>query len=79
MLPRRWIVWFWEDDRWKRAPCAMPEGAAASYADVEHRYAGAIAMEAVDGWALAPLQANSGQQAASDGDGGMVPPEQCDA
>jgi hypothetical protein len=44
--PRRWLVWYWEDDTWRSAPAPMPEGAAAAYADCNHRYAGAIAMEA---------------------------------
>jgi hypothetical protein len=44
---RRWLVWYFEDGRWKRCAAAMPEGAAASYADIERRYAEAISMEAV--------------------------------
>jgi hypothetical protein len=48
MTPKRWLVWFWEHETWRCAAAPMPEGAAASYADVEHRYAGAIAMEAVE-------------------------------
>ncbi len=48
MKPRRWLVWYFEGGTWRAAPAPMPEGAAASYADIEHRYAGAIAMEAVE-------------------------------
>ncbi len=44
--PRRYYVWFYEAGVWRRSQASFPEGAAASYADVEHRYAGAIAMEA---------------------------------
>jgi hypothetical protein len=47
MKPRRWLVWYFENDTWRAAPAPMPEGAAASYADIEHRYAAAIVMEAV--------------------------------
>ncbi len=44
---RRWQVWYWEHDRWHRFPASMPEGAAASYVDIDRRHAGAVAMEAV--------------------------------
>jgi hypothetical protein len=47
MKPRRWVVWYFENETWRSCSVPMPEGAAASYADVEHRYASAIAMEAV--------------------------------
>jgi hypothetical protein len=47
MRPRRWLVWYYEGDTWHRAPAPMPEGAAASYADVDHRMAEAIVMEAM--------------------------------
>jgi hypothetical protein len=42
---QRWWVWWFEDDRWHRFIAPMPEGAAASYADHDRRYAGAICME----------------------------------
>ena len=45
--PQRWLVWWWDEDRWLRAPAPFPEGFAATYADTERRHAGAIAMEAV--------------------------------
>ncbi len=44
---RRWLVWRCYDGVWSPAPAPMPEGAAMSYADVEHRHAEAIAMEAL--------------------------------
>lgn len=44
---RRWLVWYWDEDCWKRCAAPMPEGACAHYADVDHRHAGAIVMEAM--------------------------------
>lgn len=46
--PQRWLVWWWDelDETWHHAPAPMPEGAAATYADISRRHAGAIAMEA---------------------------------
>lgn len=43
---RRWWVWWYQDDVWHRMVASMPEGACASYADVERRFADAICMEA---------------------------------
>lgn len=47
MAPRRWQAFMWYDDKWIKAPAPMPEGACARYVDVDHRAAGAVALEAV--------------------------------
>jgi hypothetical protein len=44
----RWLVWSFEQGRWRCGPAAMPWGAAAAYAESSRRFAEAISMESVN-------------------------------